>query len=54
MEPCTQCHDVGWVLDANISAQPITAELLACSVPDCHASGREIAVLSVYGGSVTC
>lgn len=47
MSRCPQCHGLGWVLDGDPSKAPLCLELLACPLPDCGASGRPIAVLSL-------
>lgn len=44
---CPQCHGLGWVLDGDASKAPLALELLPCCLPDCEASGRQIAMLSL-------
>jgi hypothetical protein len=46
---CSQCYGAGWVLDAKVNLSPTTLELIPCIIPDCPFSGREVAVLCLYG-----
>ncbi len=46
---CGQCYGAGWVLDAKVDKTPTTLELIPCIIPDCPFSGREVAVLCLYG-----
>lgn len=45
---CSGCGGSGWVLDCNSVARgPVTLELLPCLIPECKASGRELALISM-------
>lgn len=46
---CPQCFDAGWVLDAKLDMEPTTLELIRCIYPTCEQSGRDVAVLCLYG-----
>jgi nitrite reductase/ring-hydroxylating ferredoxin subunit len=46
---CPQCFDAGWVLDAKIDNEPTTLEMIRCIYPGCEMSGRDVAVLCLYG-----
>lgn len=48
-ERCTQCYGAGWVLDAKVDKDPTTLELIPCLIHDCPFSGRDVAVLCLYG-----
>lgn len=40
-EPCSLCHDVGWILDGD-KKDPALLELIPCLIPDCPSSGRYV------------
>jgi hypothetical protein len=46
---CPQCFGAGWVLDAKLDKEPTTLELIRCIYPPCEFSGRDVAVLCLYG-----
>lgn len=46
---CPMCGDAGWVLDAKLDREPTTLELMECFHPECGVSGRDVAVLCLYG-----
>lgn len=48
-ESCPQCFGAGWVLDAKLDKEPTTLELIPCIYPPCSFSGRDVAVLCLYG-----
>jgi hypothetical protein len=51
---CSLCHDVGWVLDRrNVADAGLHLYLIPCPVPDCEASGDEIASLDVTDADFT-
>lgn len=49
MDRCFLCGNAGWVLDAKIDDEPTTLELLPCFAPECPVSGRDVAVLCLFG-----
>ncbi len=54
-ERCPGCHDVGWVLDADLAAADhgLTTELIPCLLPECVKSGQRIELLSVNCAAFT-
>ena len=48
-DTCSQCFGAGWVLDCKVDKDPTTLELMPCLIPDCRFSGRDVAVLCLYG-----
>lgn len=43
---CGTCRDVGWVLET-AGRDPLKLDLIECPVPDCTASGQQVAALNV-------
>jgi hypothetical protein len=43
---CGCCRDLGWVLERADRA-PLKLDLIECPVPDCAASGQEVAKLRI-------
>lgn len=54
-QKCPVCSGVGWYLDysGGGSVEPLTLELLPCIHPECRASGRRVAHLSVNEAGFT-
>lgn len=50
---CEQCHGVGWVIDARLDREPLTAELIECPLPGCIYAGRRLEHLSFKGAGFT-
>lgn len=48
-EPCPMCYAAGWIIEAKIDKNPTTLELMPCFYPPCANSGRDVAVLCLYG-----
>jgi hypothetical protein len=46
---CGMCFGAGWILDAKLDKEPTTLELIPCIHPECDRSGRDVAVLCLYG-----